>query len=160
MEVENVEWMFLDARWREANRVIALSLASRFSVKMNRFVDNRVDSLSLKTFEDSKSLSNESTLFFIESIRFLPESKRLFLKPIRSWLESTRSILQGIRVDSDGSRIDSNPFRNQYAHSRDLYYMFHLHREPRSRGAYEAKSGPSGVVSRRGGHWANAPAYP
>ncbi|MED6204446.1 hypothetical protein PIB30_009187 [Stylosanthes scabra] len=93
MEVENVGWMCLDARWREGNRMLALSLASRFSIKMNRFVDSQVDSLSLKTFEDSKCLSSESTLFFIESIRLLPESKRLFLKPIRSWPESTRYVL-------------------------------------------------------------------
>ncbi|MED6112623.1 hypothetical protein PIB30_063256 [Stylosanthes scabra] len=80
MEVKNVGWMCLDARWRERNCVLALSSASRFSVKMNRFVDSRVDSLSLKTFEDSKSLSSESTLFFIESICFLPESKRFSVK--------------------------------------------------------------------------------
>ncbi|MED6209965.1 hypothetical protein PIB30_059675 [Stylosanthes scabra] len=78
------------------NRVYALSWRP-VSALLNRFACDRVDSLYQKCFEDSKSLTSESNLFFVESIRFCPERFRTIFELILSWLESTRGTL---RVDS------------------------------------------------------------
>ncbi|MED6216954.1 hypothetical protein PIB30_012960 [Stylosanthes scabra] len=69
---------------------MSIELGVQFLPLLNRFACDRVDSLYQKCFEDSKSLTSESTLFFVESIRLCPESLRTISESILSWLESTR----------------------------------------------------------------------
>ncbi|MED6162710.1 hypothetical protein PIB30_073148 [Stylosanthes scabra] len=150
--VEDGEYMCLDARWRDGNRVYALSLASRwypsrFTEPFWNGFEHFVTIESIRLWGESIRICSEAKTPQLKSIRLESTPHSKFHEPPK--IESIRRITEPIRLHptfkfnvQNALRIDSSSSESILKRKNMISKGFQ-----RANDSAYGNSGPSGVVS-------------